>query len=344
MKKNLLPQEGKFYKANLHCHSTYSDGRLTPEELKKIYKEKGYSILAITDHEGIFDHTYLDDEDFITIPGYEHEINDNSHFDPKVGWDSVRTTHLCIYPKDKRNINCICFDPDFTHNKFKWLHNPELRAKVTYLGEPYVYEPTVESVNHIIEEANKYGFLVTFNHPEWSQQPYEVYSQYKGMFAMEVANTASGAHDNNNSQIYDMMLRSGHRIFCIAADDNHNPASRPLDSVYSDSFGGFVFIKAEKLEHSKIIESLEKGNFYASTGPEIKELYIEDDVVHIETSPAKYIRLTSGNRMVRHLKADGELLTCADFKLQNIFDYFRIEVTDCDGKIAYTNPYFTDEL
>ena len=39
------------YKANLHCHSNLSDGRLTPEELVRAYREQGYSILAITDHE-----------------------------------------------------------------------------------------------------------------------------------------------------------------------------------------------------------------------------------------------------------------------------------------------------
>ena len=34
----LLPgseQKGSYYKANLHCHTTFSDGRLTPEEVKK---------------------------------------------------------------------------------------------------------------------------------------------------------------------------------------------------------------------------------------------------------------------------------------------------------------------
>ena len=33
MKKYLLPENGQFYKANLHCHSTVSDGHLTPEEM-----------------------------------------------------------------------------------------------------------------------------------------------------------------------------------------------------------------------------------------------------------------------------------------------------------------------
>ena len=31
MKKYLLPPGGQFYKANLHCHTTCSDGNLSPE-------------------------------------------------------------------------------------------------------------------------------------------------------------------------------------------------------------------------------------------------------------------------------------------------------------------------
>jgi len=42
MRKYLLPESGNFYKANLHCHSTLSDGNLTPEQLKKAYMDKGY--------------------------------------------------------------------------------------------------------------------------------------------------------------------------------------------------------------------------------------------------------------------------------------------------------------
>ena len=39
----IIKWNGNFYKANLHCHSVYSDGKLTVEELKERYKEKGYS-------------------------------------------------------------------------------------------------------------------------------------------------------------------------------------------------------------------------------------------------------------------------------------------------------------
>ena len=49
-KINLLPEAGHFYKANLHCHTVDSDGRLTHEEVKAEYQKRGYRIVAYTDH------------------------------------------------------------------------------------------------------------------------------------------------------------------------------------------------------------------------------------------------------------------------------------------------------
>ena len=78
MKKHLLPEVGSFYKANLHCHSTLSDGRMTPQELKEHYKGMGYSVLAITDHDILVPHPELNDEHFLTLNGYEMEVNEET--------------------------------------------------------------------------------------------------------------------------------------------------------------------------------------------------------------------------------------------------------------------------
>ena len=74
MKKVLLTSQKAFYKGNMHCHSTLSDGKMTPEELKEHYKKHGYSFLAITDHEHVNNNSYLDDEEFITITSAEIAI------------------------------------------------------------------------------------------------------------------------------------------------------------------------------------------------------------------------------------------------------------------------------
>ena len=59
------------YKANLHMHTTVSDGILTPEETKRIYLAHGYSIVAFTDHDRIVPHTELRDASFLPITACE---------------------------------------------------------------------------------------------------------------------------------------------------------------------------------------------------------------------------------------------------------------------------------
>lgn len=41
----------KRLKANLHTHTTNSDGKLTPQQVIELYKNSGYSIISITDHD-----------------------------------------------------------------------------------------------------------------------------------------------------------------------------------------------------------------------------------------------------------------------------------------------------
>ena len=53
--KELLPESGRFYKVNPHCHTNISDGQNTPEEVKKVYKALGYSAVCFMDHEVLID-------------------------------------------------------------------------------------------------------------------------------------------------------------------------------------------------------------------------------------------------------------------------------------------------
>ena len=43
-------QPGRFYKGNLHTHSTRSDGTLSPGAVLAAYRERGYDFLSLTDH------------------------------------------------------------------------------------------------------------------------------------------------------------------------------------------------------------------------------------------------------------------------------------------------------
>lgn len=46
----LIDSTKKYYKGNLHMHTTCSDGTYSPEEAMREYAERGYDFIAITDH------------------------------------------------------------------------------------------------------------------------------------------------------------------------------------------------------------------------------------------------------------------------------------------------------
>lgn len=62
---------GKFFKGNLHCHSTLSDGGLPLDEVVLRYRAQGYDFLAVTEHNLIADTRPFRDEHFTTLFGSE---------------------------------------------------------------------------------------------------------------------------------------------------------------------------------------------------------------------------------------------------------------------------------
>ncbi len=333
MKKFLLPESGNFYKANLHCHSTYSDGSLTPEELKKIYMEQGYSVIAYTDHDIMIPHHDLADDDFLPLTGFEVEINENK----KEDFSKIKTCHICFIALDKENE----IQPCWHRSAYQFANAQKYRDLVKFDDTlpDFVRSYTPECISDMMRIGREKGFFVTYNHPTWSMEEYPEYTSYNNMSAMEIVNYGCVAvgYDDRNSHQYDDMLRSGKRIYCIATDDNHN--------IRSDSFGGFTMIKADKLEYGAITEALVNGNFYASEGPVINSLWYEDGVVRITCEDAREIFITRGIRKAGNKTGDVEHpVTDACFKIADDDIYFRLTVVGFDGKCAYTNAYFVDEL
>lgn len=73
--RHLLPPVQQYFKANLHAHSNLSDGFLSPQELKDAYKAKGCSILCITDHDVVVDHSPMNEADFLLLTGAEFDMS-----------------------------------------------------------------------------------------------------------------------------------------------------------------------------------------------------------------------------------------------------------------------------
>ena len=342
MKKYLLPENGQFYKANLHSHSTMSDGKMTPEQMKEEYQKRGYSVIAYTDHNVMVPHPELTDEHFVALMGTEYDFDNESEENP---YHLIPVCHICMIALDPDNVVQPCFTPNKYYDKVMGMEDSP--STVTYDESLPFYERsyTPECINDVMKTARDKGFFVTYNHPTWSLEGYEIYGKYEGMNAMEICNygCVTEGYDEYNPEVYDELLRQGKKLYAIATDDNHN--HYPIDGPRCDSFGGFTMIKAEKLEYKAITDALVKGDFYASQGPEIHSLYIEDNKVHIQTSDAARIVFTTG---LRHsycfYPLEGDTINEAAFEIRPDDIYVRVTVFDKTGKPADTNAYFIKDI
>lgn len=303
---DLLPSKGHFYKANLHCHSTLSDGRYTPEQLKALYLQHGYQIIAFSDHNRLVPHPELKEEGFLPLNAVEIDISREG--DPKGG---RRTYHLNFYAREE------------TRSEFV----------------PFCREYKVQFINELIARANEAGFLVQYNHPRWSLQDARDYLPLEGLWGFEVFNTGCEVEMLNGwgDEEFVQMLRAGRRLAPVATDDNHNRFGE--EDPCCDSFGGFTMIKAPELTYDAIWSALEKKDCYASNGPLIRQLYIENGMVYLETSPAAVLMMRTETRHTEIRRAFGETLTQAAFPLDRNPEYIRFEVADARGRKAMTRAY-----
>ncbi len=333
MEKVLFGYKKNKYKGNLHCHSTLSDGKLTPEELKEYYKSRGYSILAITDHEAIHNNSYLDDENFLTITSCEvaiKEFPDQSTLKNH----NMKVCHLNFYAKEQGNDYSFFYNSTYDHFSVS-----DVKEKIKKPNNDCKRVYGADGINELIKSANDNGFFVSYNHPRWSLENYREYSKYDGLWGVEIFNTSCnrGGLYEYDINVHDDFLRDGKRIFITSGDDNHNKKD--------DSFGTFVMVEADKLEYSKIVDALLKGEFYTSTGPTIEKISVDGDLVTVKCSDAKNVFYSTHGRRCGFVTADeDESVNSASFKLLESDVYFRISVVDEFGRRADSQAYFLSEI
>ena len=345
MRTYLLPDGANWYRANLHCHTIHSDGYWPPERVKEEYRKAGYSVVAYTDHDVLVPHNDLTDENFVALTSTELDVTAQK------------------VPEDER--------PEFTAKGHPWRYRPthhfNLFSKVPDPGPmPFhhdiwsvwykAFEGTeeekqrravwnVENVQHLIDEANRAGFLVQYNHPNWSLAEPQHFLPLKGLWSLEILNWATEVETGGEycPYVYDMMLRrTGPSLFCSMGDDNHNHGGDLMQS-----FGGSTMFGAKELTYDAIVQSMVKGEFYCTEGrvdpPRILALYVESGVVHVDCTPCEFVWFVGDGRRYRDVRRGP--VTHAEFPIQPDDLWFRIQLRDARGNNANTHAYaVTPEL
>ncbi len=291
---------GTFYRGNLHTHSNRSDGRLEPEEVCRRYRERGYDFLCLSDH-----------------------------FMAKYGFPVTDTR-------------------PWRTNSFTTLLGAEVHAPAIQNGEPWHilavglpedFAPTAsdEMGPALARRAAAAGAFVAIAHPEWYGLTLEDTRTLDDVpHAVEVYNHTSEVHEDRADGAYllDALLSEGRRLTAIAVDDAH---FKLADTPDSDAFGGWVMVKATANEPEALLAALKAGHFYATQGPEFRDLSIEGGALHVTCTPVQ--RVIAVGRPPKSERVAGAALTRATLPLEKFKgSWVRIVLTDAAGKRAWSNP------
>lgn len=176
-------------------------------------------------------------------------------------------------------------------------------------------------------------------HPAWSMNTNETICGLHDLTAAEVYNTFSGAPWNANradsSLLLDIAAASGTYLPFVASDDTHR--------YTGEQFGGFTMVQADSLTEKGILDGLDRGTFYASQGPQFKQIEYDGDIIRITCSPVERIIFFSELTWLDGRCRDGHGMTESVYEIQRhrYERYVRCQIWDAEGKTAWTSPIRT---
>lgn len=300
--------KGRFWRGNLHTHSTRSDWVLSPEEVCRRYKAEGYDFMALTDHfVGAYGYPIVDtvpmrDAGFTTILGAE--LHSGAMANGEL-W----------------HILAVGLPADFAPS-----NSPSF---VPVAGQ--------ETGAEIAARAVAAGAFVAIAHPQWSGLTLADARTISAAHAVEIYNhgCAMGCDRPDGFAIADLLLTEGRKLTLIATDDAH--FSEP------DHFGGWVMVKAEANEPEALLSALKAGHFYSSQGPELRDVRIEGGKLIVECSAVSSIVALGWGTGAKAVH--GHSMTRGEVPLDRLNNspWIRAAVIDAAGKRAWSNPIWLGE-
>ena len=297
----------RWYKGNTHTHTINSDGDSAPDDVVRWYREHGYQFLVLTDHNFL---TSVDgvnallgaDEQFLVIKG--EEVTDRLadrplHINGLDVSTRVNPQHgTTVADIVQRNVDAI-------------------RAAG---GVPHVNHPNFEwaiSGDDLLR-LERLKLLEIYNgHP--------------------LVNNLGGGGIPGLEEVWDRLLSHGRVMYGIADDDAH-VFKQPGNPAVPGPGKGWVVVRAERLAPRAIVEALERGDFYASTGVELKDYQVTERGITITIAEQQ-----SRRYRVQFIGAEGHQLkeatsSPATYAFTGDERYVRAKIVDSNGRAAWTQP------
>lgn len=297
----------RWYKGNTHTHTLNSDGDSTPDEVVRWYRENGYNFLVLTDHNFVTSVDGLNalhgaDDKFIVIKG--EEISDT------FGKKPIHVNGLNVTRK---------IDPQGGNSVVEMLQR-NVDAVRAASGVPHINHPN-------------YEWAITADDLKQVERTklFEIYNGH------HLVNNLGGGGVPGLEEVWDIILSSGKLLYGIAVDDAHT-FKQPWNKNSAQPGRGWVVVRTDRLSTAAVLEALERGDFYASTGVELTDYQVnsKEIIVTIKQEGSSKYRVQFIGKDGRVLKE--EVNSPAVYQLRGDELYVRAKIIESNGKVAWTQP------
>jgi len=306
----LFSKPGRFWRGNIHTHSTLSDGRLPPEEVVDAYQAAGYDFMVLSDH-------------FVEV--FDWPVADTTAM-RKQGFTTLIGAELHAPATSAGEL---------------W--------HILGVGLPLDFEKCDpnETGPQLAKRAADAGAFVGIAHPSWSQLTLEDGHAIDAAHGVEIYNHGCAVHTDRGEGWYllDQMLNDGKRLSAFATDDAHFKdhdadafggwVQVKCDSLEPDQLlaslkaGDFYSSQGPQIHSVSIVE---------------KQLKVECSPVDA------IIVVGGTSRSVEQIGRSISSATLDLKRLEKGFTrsepspWLRVIVINSSGKRAWTNPIWLDEL
>ncbi len=293
--------DGYWFKGNTHTHTLQSDGDSTPDEVVAWYRSHDYDFLFVTDHNKLsqteaLNAAYGADHQLLVIQG--EEVTDSVE---------GRPVHL----------NAL---------------GPTARV------DPQHGTSVVDVMQRDVDAIRRAGGIPLLNHPNYiapigaaALLRVERTTLFELFNAHPETNSLGSAGVLGMEAVWDQILSSGRVMYGVADDDAHTFQPSMSRHRHAVPGQGWVYVHAEHLEAQSILAALARGDFYSSTGVELRNYTVAGGwmTVEIQARPSRAYR-------VQFIGQNGRVLhettaTCASYEFSPDDTYVRVRIEDFDG-------------
>ena len=297
----------RWYKGNTHTHTINSDGDSTPDDVVRWYREHGYQFLVLTDHNFLTDVAGLQalhgaDEQFLVVRG--EEITDR-------------------FGEKPLHINGL---------------------DVNQLVTPQGGDSVTEILQRDVDAIRKAGGVPHINHPNfrWAITPDEL-QRVRNNKLFEIynghpqVNNLGGGGVPGLEEAWDAILSAGTLLYGIAVDDAHT-FKDPGNPNVAGPGRGWVMVRAPRLDTRALLEAMERGEFYASTGVEISDYETSATAIRISVKPTAFSKYR-----IQFVGRGGRVLSeqtqpSASYTIRGDEGYVRVRIIESNGRMAWMQP------